>query len=93
MRTYSTLQAAKQLGITHVSLGRYVKVGKIPAPQTVRVGTRNIHVWTDGDIEHVRKLLPKIANGRKTRYQKEHSAVSTQQSGKAKPKKTKTKKR
>ncbi len=71
MQTYSTLQAAKKLGITDVALGRYVNIGKIPAPQTVRVGTRNIRVWTDADIEHVRKLLPKIANGRKTRYKKQ----------------------
>lgn len=70
MQTYSTLQAAKKLGITDVALGRYVKLGKISAPQTIRVGSRNVHVWTDADIERVRKLLPKIANGRKTRYQK-----------------------
>ncbi len=70
MVTYSTRQAAKKLGITDVSLGHYIKVGKIAAPQTLRVGARNVHVWTGADIERVRKLLPKIANGRKTRYQK-----------------------
>jgi hypothetical protein len=69
-----------------------VKVGKIPAPQTVRVGARNIHVWTDDDIEHVRKLLPKIANGRKTRYQKKQSALSSPQSATPKKKRTKKKK-
>jgi hypothetical protein len=81
MLTYSTRQAAKKLGITDVSLGHYIKVGKIEAPQTIRVGARNVHVWTDADIARVRKLLPKIANGRKTRYQKKQkkrSAVSNQ---------------
>ena len=29
-----------------------------------------IYLWTEDDVERVRKLLPKIANGRKTRYQK-----------------------
>jgi len=29
-----------------------------------------VRLWTDEDIENVRKILPKIANGRKTRYQK-----------------------
>lgn len=29
-----------------------------------------IHFWTEEEIEHVRELLPKIANGRKTRYSK-----------------------
>jgi predicted DNA-binding transcriptional regulator AlpA len=70
MLTYSTRQAAKRLGITDVALGKYIKSGKIVSPQTIKVGARNVHVWTDADIEHVRELLPKIANGRKTRYQK-----------------------
>ena len=29
-----------------------------------------VHLWTEAEIEHVRQLLPKIANGRKTRYSK-----------------------
>lgn len=71
MKTYSTREAAKKLGITGVALGRYMKLGKVLAPaQTVQVAGRNIHAWTEEEIEHVRKLLPKIANGRKTRYQK-----------------------
>jgi len=45
-------------------------------------------VWTDDEIENVRQLLPKIANGRKTRYKKQ-SALSNQQSAKAKKKKSK----
>jgi len=35
------------------------------------------------EIEHVRKLLPKIANGRKTRHKKQ-SALSNEQSAKTK---------
>jgi hypothetical protein len=27
-------------------------------------------MWTEEEIEHVRKLLPKIVNGRQTRYPK-----------------------
>jgi hypothetical protein len=30
-----------------------------------------VHLWTEASIEQVRQLLPKIANGRKTRYKKE----------------------
>jgi hypothetical protein len=29
-----------------------------------------VHLWTERDIERVRKLLPKIKNGRKLRYKK-----------------------
>lgn len=63
------------------------------------VAGMRIHDWTEEEIEHVRKLLPKIANGRKTRYKKKQSAVSThgkpgpsaQQSAKAKAKKKRKK--
>lgn len=71
MQRYSTREAAKKLGITGVALGRYVKRGKVAAPvHTAKAGVRTIQLWTEEDIERVRKLLPKIANGRKTRYRK-----------------------
>ena len=84
MVTYSTSQAAKKLGIGLKTLSRYIELGKVPAPTILRVGTATLHAWTEEQIEHVRKLLPKIANGRKTRYKKQ-SALSSQQSAKAKP--------
>ncbi len=58
------------LGLSGVGLAHYIKVKKIPAPQILNIGGRNIHAWTEAEIEHVRQLLPKIANGRKTRYSK-----------------------
>jgi predicted DNA-binding transcriptional regulator AlpA len=82
----STNQAAVKLGITGATLSRYITRGKIPAPQTVMAGGLKVHAWTEAEIEHVRKLLPKIANGRKTRYKKKLSAVSNQQSDKTKKK-------
>jgi len=36
----------------------------------VTSGKMTLHLWTEQEIENVRKLLPKIANGRKTRYSK-----------------------
>jgi predicted site-specific integrase-resolvase len=87
MRRLSTREAAKELGIDHATLSNYLKVGKLPAPETVAVGQRIVHMWTEHEIEHVRQLLPKIANGRKTRYKKKQSATSSQ------PKKTRSKKK
>jgi hypothetical protein len=84
MQTYSTREAAKKLGITGVALGRYIKTKKVmPPAHVVKAGQRTGYLWTDAEIEHVRQLLPKIANGRKTRYKKQ-SAASTQQSAKTK---------
>jgi|SRR6478736_4061944 predicted site-specific integrase-resolvase len=85
MNFYSTSEAAKRIGVSLITLKRYMAAKKIPLPPP-RVGGMRIRLWTEQDIQKVRQLLPKIANGRKTRYQKKHSAVSTQQSAKAKKK-------
>ncbi len=86
MKTLSTRDAAKKLGLDMSTLSRYISLKKVPEPKSMTSGGMTIHLWTEEEIEHVRKLLPKIANGRKTRYQKKHSAVSTQQSAKTKKK-------
>ncbi|HEY6248604.1 MAG TPA: hypothetical protein VI685_01510 [Candidatus Angelobacter sp.] len=75
----TTTQAAKRLGLGVKTLARYIETGKVPAPEVIQFGKFRVHSWTEEEIEHVRKLLPKIANGRKTRYQK--------QKGKTQPKK------
>jgi len=61
----------------------YLEVGKVPPSESVIPGERP-NASVDGkEIEHVRKLLPKIANGRKTRHKKQ-SALSNEQSAKTK---------
>jgi predicted site-specific integrase-resolvase len=70
MKTFSTNQAAQKLGITSMTLSRYIKAGKVPKPKSATSGGMTIHFWTEEQIEEIRQLLPKIANGRKTRYQK-----------------------
>ncbi len=84
MNRFSTREAAKKLGLHHATLTQYIAAKKVPAPQTVITGKTTTHLWTLAEIEHVRQLLPKIANGRKTRYKKKHSAVSNQRSAKTK---------
>jgi DNA-binding transcriptional MerR regulator len=91
MKRYSTRAAAKKLGIHFVTLQRYIAANKIPSPESETVGGSIVRAWSNEDIERVRKILPTIANGRKTRYKKKHSAENKQQSVKAKPKKTKKK--
>jgi predicted transcriptional regulator len=86
MKTYSSTQAAKKLSLTPAAISKYIKAGKIPEPTAIWVGDFKVYSWTLAEIEHVRQLLPKIANGRKTRYKKKHSAVSNQQSAKTKKK-------
>jgi predicted DNA-binding transcriptional regulator AlpA len=67
---FTNSQAAKKLSISAMSLGRYIKAKKVPAPRMFQVGSTTLHGWTEEEVQNLRKLLPKIANGRKTRYQK-----------------------
>ena len=74
MDVFSTRVAAKRLKLHPATLARYIAVGKVPSPQMVITGATTTHLWTEEEIEHVRQLLPKIANGRKTRYKKKQLA-------------------
>jgi hypothetical protein len=67
---FSTRQAAAKLGLDAKTLSRYIAAKKVPAPKILNVGSASLHGWTEEDIERVRALLPKIKNGRKTRYSK-----------------------
>lgn len=70
MLGYSTREAAKKLGISFPTINRYIADKKIPLPPLVKAGGVTVRLWSEQDIERVRALLPKIANGRKTRYSK-----------------------
>ena len=89
-------------GFPHVECGKearhstttrcahYIAVGKVPAPDNMSPRENaSSTAWTEAEIEHVRQLLPKIANGRKTRYQK---LREKQKQGRSLCHKTKTKK-
>ena len=91
MKLYSTTQAAKHLGIDPKSLSRYIAAKKVPAPKMLESGKITHHVWTEEEVESLRQLLPKIANGRKTRYSKLREKQKAQ-SKKAVPRKPKKKK-
>jgi excisionase family DNA binding protein len=93
MTTFSTRQVAKRLGLTNATLVRYIQAGKVPAPKSATSGGMTIHFWTEEEIEHVRKLLPKIANGRKTRYQKLREKQRTRAGAPALHKKQRAKKK
>jgi len=75
MSQLSTRQVARKLGIGIATLSRYIASGKVPAPERVKIGMLNVRGWTDQDIERLREILPKIKNGRKTRYQKQRKQL------------------
>ena len=86
---YSTREAAEKLGLSLISLKRYIAAEKVPMPPITKVGGVRVRLWSDNDIERVRKLLPTIANGRKTRYQKQKGKTQKPQPKAAVPHKKK----
>ena len=72
-KTYSTREAASKLKLSYTAINRYIAARKIPAPPVQRVGATQFRAWTADDIEGARKVLPTIANGRKTRHKKKAS--------------------
>ena len=78
MHYFTTQQAARKLGIGLTTLIRHIDKGKVPAPKAAKIGKRDVRAWTEEEITRVRKALPKIANGRKTRYQKLREKERTQ---------------
>jgi predicted DNA-binding transcriptional regulator AlpA len=77
---HSTREAAKKLGISFTSMNRYIANKKIPLPPVVQVGGISVRLWSETDIERVREILPKIANGRKTRHEKQRKKPPKQKS-------------
>jgi excisionase family DNA binding protein len=90
---FSTHQVAKKLGVSVPSLYRYVEQKKIPAPKPLRIGNRDVRIWTKADIEQMRQLLPRIANGRKTRYKKQSTKRKAQPKAAVPPKSRTSKKK
>jgi excisionase family DNA binding protein len=68
MARYSTSEAAKKCGVHHITLQRWVSEGKITAPRKTRVGGVVVRLWTDSDLDRVRKFKEK--NYRKGRGRK-----------------------
>jgi predicted site-specific integrase-resolvase len=91
MKIYSSIGAAKELGLSPAVITKYIKTGKIPKPRMTEGAHR--YIWTDEEIEHVRQLLPKIANGRKTRYKKQSAKTKAQPKAKSAVPRKKTRKK
>jgi excisionase family DNA binding protein len=65
MKTYSTREAAKMLGVSMMTLHRHVVAGKLKVPPVQNIGGTTFRSWTARDVERVRKQLSRIVDGRK----------------------------
>lgn len=68
MATLSTVEVARKVGISRVTLERWLSSGKVKAPKKVRFGKNEFRNWTAEDVARVRKQ--KQHNYRKGRGRK-----------------------
>src|SRR5579859_8249874 len=70
MKTYSTIEVAKLLGIGNDTLHRWIHTRRVPAPPLQSVGGLSIRLWTKTDIEKVREYKRKFYWGKGSRRRK-----------------------
>lgn len=68
MKTYSTVEVARKIKVHKATLLRWLYAGAIPEPRRYIDGGVEVRIWTDRDVERVRKF--KAANYRKGRGRK-----------------------
>lgn len=64
-KRFSTLEAAKKLGVTRLTLQRHVASKTVKAPPLQKVGGVSVRLWSAHDIEKARKVLAGTRPGRK----------------------------
>jgi excisionase family DNA binding protein len=64
-QTYTTTEAAAQIGVSRQTLFTWIEENKIAAPKPVKMGQRSIRFWTKADIERARKFKGKLKRGPK----------------------------
>lgn len=68
MKTYSTAQVARMIGVHKQTLLRWLYAGSIPEPKRYSSSGVDFRIWTDRDVERIRRY--KGANYRKGRGRK-----------------------
>jgi hypothetical protein len=68
MASYSTAKVAAEVGISKLTLIRWLVAGKIKEPRRVKQAGLEFRIWTQRDVERVRKF--KEDNYRKGRGRK-----------------------
>ena len=54
--TYSTPQAARKIGVSFITLHRWLRDGKIRPSQAIPLHRRTLWLWSDADIARARQV-------------------------------------
>jgi len=68
MKTFSTLEVAKSVGVSKNTILSWLRQGKLPEPKRITQGGVELRLWSTRDLERVRKF--KGLNYRKGRGRK-----------------------
>ena len=49
------MDVASVVGIGRATLERWLREGRIPTPEKIRIGKRKFRLWTDQDLAAIRK--------------------------------------
>ena len=83
MKTYSTIQVAKLLGIASGTFHRWIREKRVPAPPLQSVLGMHVRAWTEEDIEKVRKYKAEHYWGRGGRKKRKKRDKQNKQAGRA----------
>jgi predicted site-specific integrase-resolvase len=68
-RKCNTTEAAEAVGIDRITLQRWIRLGKVEAPEAVIRGGRAVRLWTRADIKRLRETKEQLyrkGQGRRT---------------------------
>ena len=55
MSTYSTVEVAELVDVSWDTLNRWIRERKFPVPPVQSLGRIRVRIWTENDVEKVRK--------------------------------------
>jgi excisionase family DNA binding protein len=64
-KTYTTAQAARQIGISRQTLQTWIAAGEIGAPKLIGTGKAMLRLWTEADIEKAKNFKGTLRRGPK----------------------------
>jgi excisionase family DNA binding protein len=70
MRRYTTQEAAKAVGVSYLTLLRWLYAKKLDEPERMMYGGQNLRLWTKADIERARKYNVEGLRSRRSRARK-----------------------
>lgn len=63
MKTYTTREAASEIGVSRQTLQSWIAGGKVPVPKAIEMGHVTVRLWTKADIQKVRKFKGTLKPG------------------------------